>query len=116
MQDFILPILTTLATALITWFFARRKNNADAKSAEIDNEVKSASFYQNLLDDSKKRLDECLEVIENQNKRIAERDKIILEQDTEKRELQKRLSDLIDEIESLTVELRKYKQLNGKAS
>lgn len=116
MQDFILPILTTLATALITWFFARRKNNADAKSAEIDNEVKSASFYQNLLDDSKKRLDECLEVIENQNKRIAERDKIILEQDTEKRELQKRLSDLIDEIEPLTVELRKYKQLNGKAS
>lgn len=116
MQDFILPILTTLATALITWFFARRKNNADAKSAEIDNEVKSASFYQNLLDDSKKRLDECLDVIENQNKRIAERDKIILEQDTEKRELQKRLSDLIDEIESLTVELRKYKQLNGKSN
>jgi predicted RNase H-like nuclease (RuvC/YqgF family) len=116
MQDFILPILTTLATALITWFFARRKNDADAKSAEIDNEVKSASFYQNLLDDSKKRLDECLAVIETQNKRISERDKIIESQDAEKRLLQQHIKELMDSNETLITELKKFRQLNGKTN
>ncbi len=88
MEQFIYPTLTAFFAALITWLFARPKEKVEIKSIDIDNEVKSASFYQNLLDDSKKRLDECLDVIEAQNKRIAERDKIILVQDEEKRELQ----------------------------
>jgi len=95
MQDFILPILTTLATALITWFFARRKNNADAKSAEIDNEVKSADFYRGLLDDATRRLNEAIDTINNQDLKIKS---------------------LMVEIELLTDELKKFKQLNGKSS
>lgn len=94
MQDFILPILTTLATALITWFFARRKNNADAKSAEIDNEVKSADFYRGLLDDATRRLNEAIDTINNQDLKIKS---------------------LMAEIELLTDELKKFKQLNGKS-
>lgn len=93
MQDFILPILTTLATALITWFFARRKNNADAKSAEIDNEIKSANLYRTLLDDATKRLNQAIDMINERDEKI----KI-----------------LMLEIERLTDELRKFKQLNGK--
>ena len=88
MQDFILPILTTLATALITWFFARRKNNADAKSAEIDNEVKSADFYRGLLDDATRRLNEAIDTINNQDLKIKS---------------------LMAEIELLTDELKKFK-------
>lgn len=95
MQDFILPILTTLATALITWFFARRKNNADAKSAEIDNEVKSADFYRGLLDDATRRLNEAIDTINNQDLKIKS---------------------LMTEIELLTDELKKFKQLNGKSN
>ena len=95
MQDFILPILTTLATALITWFFARRKNNADAKSAEIDNEVKSAYFYRGLLDDATRRLNEAIDTINNQDLKIKS---------------------LMAEIELLTDELKKFKQLNGKSN
>ncbi len=95
MQDFILPILTTLATALITWFFTRRKNNADAKSAEIDNEVKSADFYRGLLDDATRRLNEAIDTINNQDLKIKS---------------------LMAEIELLTDELKKFKQLNGKSN
>ena len=95
MQDCILPILTTLATALITWFFARRKNNADAKSAEIDNEVKSADFYRGLLDDATRRLNEAIDTINNQDLKIKS---------------------LMAEIELLTDELKKFKQLNGKSN
>ena len=95
MQDFILPILTTLATALITWFFARRKNNADAKSAEIDNEVKSADFYRGLLDDATRRLNEAIDTINNQDLKIKS---------------------IMSVIELLTDELKKFKQLNGKSN
>lgn len=95
MQDFILPILTTLATALITWFFARRKNDADAKSAEIDNEIKSADFFRGLLDEATRRLNEAIDTINKQDLKIKS---------------------LMVEIELLTDELKKFKQLNGKSS
>lgn len=103
MQEFITLIptfITGLFTAAITWFFARRKNDADAKSAEIDNEIKSASFYQNLLNDMSKRLEDSIIEIEKRDVRIKDRDD--------------RIEHLIDEIERMTNELRKYKQLNGK--
>ncbi len=100
MEQILFTIISAIATAFITWFFARRKNNADAKSAEIDNEVKAAEFYKSLLDDSSRRLDEAIQTIEDRDKAIRLRD--------EKIEL------LIRELEKLTTELRKYKQLNGK--
>ena len=100
MKDIVFPILSALATASITWFFARRKNNADARSAEIDNEVKAAEFYQSLLDDAIRRLSDATVTIRELDTAIKERDK--------------RIELLIEEIEILTTELRRFKQLNGK--
>lgn len=103
MQDIfsIVPeIITGLFTAIIAWFFARNKNLADTKSAEIDNEVKSAAFYRSLLDDAKVRLDQAIQAIEDRDAKIKERDK--------------RIDLLLDDMEILTTELKKYKQLNGK--
>ncbi len=77
-------------------------DTADARSREIDNEIKSAAFYKDLLDDMSNRLEAAITAIEHRDKRIKERD--------DKIEL------LIDEIELMTFELRKYKQLNGKTS
>lgn len=96
MQEIIslLPsLLTGLFTAAITWFFARRKTNAEAKSAEIDAEIKSADFYRGLLDDATRRLNEAIDTIKVQDVKIKT---------------------LMLEIETLTIEIRKYKQLNGK--
>ena len=76
------------------------KAKADTKSAEIDNEIKSATFYQGLLDDMSKRLNDAIIAIEKRDERIKERDI--------------KIEELIDHIETLTTELRKYKQLNGK--
>ena len=61
--------------------------------AEIDAEVKAAEFYKSLLDDAMKRLDSAIATINNQEAKIQT---------------------LIQEIEHLTDELKKYKQLNGK--
>ena len=93
MLEYIYPLIGTIVTALVTWFFARRKTNAEAKMAEIDAEVKAAEFYKSLLDDAMKRLDSAIATINNQEAKIQT---------------------LIKEIEHLTDELKKYKQLNGK--
>ncbi|MFK7061649.1 hypothetical protein V3Q90_16165 [Flavobacterium oreochromis] len=100
MEQFIFSTLTVFFTALITWFFSKPKTKVEVKSIDIDNEVKSASFYQNLLDDAAKRLNDAIKAIEERDKRIRERDE--------------KIEQLIDEIEELTKQLRRYKQLNGK--
>jgi hypothetical protein len=108
MEQFIYPTLTAFFAALITWFFSR-------KSTEIDNEVKSALFYQNLLDDATKRIDQCLEIIDNLNIKVVERDKIIESQDIEKKQLRQHIQELMLSNETLINEIKKFKQLNGKA-
>ncbi|NDP26451.1 MAG: hypothetical protein GZ087_03350 [Flavobacterium sp.] len=84
-----------------------QNDNADVKSKELDNEIKSSEFYRNLLDDATLRLDKAIIAIEDRDKRIEERDERIRQRD-------KKIDLLIDEIETLTGEIRKYKQLNGK--
>ena len=100
LTTFIIPFLTAFGAGFITWLFARNRNSADTKSVQIDNEIKSAVFYQNLLDDMSKRLEDSIIEIEKRDGRIKERDD--------------RIEHLIDEIEKLTDQLRKFKQLNGK--
>ena len=94
MEKFLYQILTAFFIALITWFLARRKNNAEAKTKEIETEIKAADFYRTLLDDAMMRLDLAIKTIHEQDVRIKE---------------------LMLEVETLTHEIRKYKQLNGKA-
>ena len=107
----IAAFLTALGMKILEW----RKGKADSKSTEIDNEAKSATFYQNLLDDATKRINQCLEIIDNLNIKVTERDKIIESQDVEKRQLQHHIKELMDSNESLINEIKKFKQLNGKS-
>lgn len=101
MEQFLYPTLTAFFAALITWFFSR-------KSTEIDNEIKSADFYRNLLDDATRRLNEAIDTIVAQDVKIKSLIDVISAQDI-------KIKSLMIEIETLTTELRKYKQLNGKA-
>jgi archaellum component FlaC len=86
MEQFVYPTLTAFFAALITWFFSR-------KSTAIDNEIKSADFYRALLDDAMKRLNQAIDTINERDEKIKV---------------------LMVEIELLTDELKKFKQLNGK--
>jgi hypothetical protein len=92
-EQFVYPVLTVFFTALITWIFSKRKQNSELKSLDIDNEIKSADFYRNLLDDAMKRLNQAIDTINERDIKIKQ---------------------LMDDIEVLTDELRKFKQLNGK--
>lgn len=88
--------------------FQIKIDNADARAKEIDNEIKSAHLYKTLLDDLKIRLESAIQAIEERDVRIAERDKKIEERD-------KKIDQLLSEVEIMTDELRKFKQLNGKS-
>ncbi len=80
--------------------FQTKLDNSSVKSAEIDNEIKSATYYQGLLDDMSRRLEDSIQAIEKRDIKIKERDD--------------KIDILINEVAKLTDELRKYKQLNGK--
>lgn len=101
------PFLIPVITALIAWLGSREKTKRDLKSKDLDNEIKSAEYYQGLLDDMSSRLT------------TAVKELMLLED--RHREVLKINAELIDQIktyqqtnEDLIEELRKFKQLNGK--
>lgn len=100
LEVILFPTIASLLTAFGMKILEWNKDKANTKSTLIDNEIKSATFYQNLLDDMSKRLAESIAAIEKRDMRIKDRDE--------------RIEHLIGEMEILTGELRKYKQLNGK--
>lgn len=102
MEQILSIVIPAIVTGLTTYFLTRKKDNVEVKSIDLDNAEKAAKFYQGLLDDATKRLNESIKAIEERDVRIRLRD--------EKIEL------LIDEIEKLTDELKKYKQLSGKTT
>ncbi|MBS7234066.1 hypothetical protein KHA90_23970 [Flavobacterium psychroterrae] len=104
MEQIVYPTLTVFFTALITWFFSRRKNIAEVrsaeidndlklKSAELDNDVKAAKHYRDILDDFATRLTTAYDTIKAME--IQHRELMLVNQQ------------LVDE-------LQKFKQLNGK--
>ena len=101
MEKFLYPSLTALFAALITWLFSRSKQTLELKAKEIENDKSQLDFYRSLLDDAGIRINQCLDIIKIQDGKILERDK--------------KIDLLLIEIENLTHEIRKYKQLNGKA-
>jgi peptidoglycan hydrolase CwlO-like protein len=107
-------ILTTLATAFITWFFTRKKARQEVKSSEIDNDMKTADYYQKLLDDFDKRLKMALTDLDRATNAIRERDIQIDDLTKELRARDAKIDELMSDIKSLLDELKKYKQLNGK--
>ena len=90
LESIIVPTSASFLTGLITWLFARGKIKEQIRTLRIENQEKSAKYYQGLVDDLAKRLDKALEELH------------LL--DIKYRELLRINQELIEE-------LRKYKQL-----
>lgn len=100
-MDAVYAFLTALGSGAIGWFFSRKQLQNQNKSIEIDNAIKNASYYQNLLDDMVVRYEKTLNELQQATQTI--------------REQEKQIQELMDNIHDLTLEIRKYKQLNGKS-
>ncbi len=92
-QELLTSVGIPFFTALIAWFFARKKNAQELKTMETEGEIKAAKYYQGLLDDMAMRLDKAIEELmklENINRKLIATNR------------------------ELVMELQKFKQLNGK--
>ena len=57
----IIGIITSIASAWTSWFFTRKKYNAEVDNSLLENLQKSLDFYRNLSDDNRQRLETMLE-------------------------------------------------------
>lgn len=62
----------TIVSGFVSWFFAKRKYNAEVDKSLIENMQQSLEFYKTLADDNKRRLDEVLTENSQQRLEIAE--------------------------------------------
>lgn len=71
----LIGVVTTFSSAWISWFFTRKKYNAEVDNTIIDSMKESLKFYQELSDDNKRRLDDAIKrsvELEEEVKRLRE--------------------------------------------
>ena len=79
--------ITTFASSFTTWFFTKKKYNAEVDNNLISNMQESLEFYKSLADDNKARLDVVL---------------------SENAELRKEITELRSQVDKLTSTLATY--------
>lgn len=83
----IIGIFSTIASGFASWFFTKRKYNAEVDNNLISNMQDSLEFYKALADDNKQRLDEVL---------------------SENADLRQQVTDLREQVSKLTTALAEY--------
>lgn len=68
----IIGIITSIASAWASWFFARKKYNSEVDNNLINNMKESLDFYKKLSDDNRERLNEVLKMNENLEEEVKE--------------------------------------------
>lgn len=89
-------IITSILSGFTSWFFTKKKYNAEVDNNLISNMQDSLEFYKTLADDNKQRLDEVL---------------------AENADLRKEVSELREQVSKLTSALADYglqKLIEGK--
>lgn len=80
-------VITTFLSGFSSWFFTKKKYNAEVDNNLINNMQDSLEFYKALADDNKARLEEVL---------------------SENADLRKEVSELRDQVSRLTSALAQY--------
>lgn len=93
-KEILIPAITALVGAGITWFFGRPKEKAELQTSELDNVDKAVKIYREMIEDLGRKYEKAISDLEKANLRIKE---------------------LENSVEELLAELKKYKQLNGKS-
>ena len=80
-------VITSILSGFTSWFFTKKKYNAEVDHNLISNMQDSLEFYKSLADDNKQRLDEVL---------------------AENADLRKEVSELREQVSKLTSTLAEY--------
>lgn len=92
MKDTILTILISASTAFLGWFFTKRKYNAEAIGAEIDNDTKVIHLWKEWAENLKNDFDAKCNTMSKEIERLSDR---IEELETENRKHLKTIENLI---------------------
>lgn len=91
LENLALMILPSLVSAIVGWFFGRRKTNAESNALEIENVDKGLAVYRKMIEDLSQKI-QSLQT--NQNKLEAEHQEMKLklqESESENAKLRKRI-------------------------
>lgn len=70
--------ISTIVSGFVSWFFAKRKYNAEVDNSLITNMQESLEFYKTLADDNKVRLEAVLQENANLRREVNEmREKLV---------------------------------------
>lgn len=104
MENLIIPVVTSIVSAFVAWFFTRRKKEAEAESAELDNVEKATGIWRQMAQDMTEKVNE---LYANQQVILLEQQKLIRENSSLKSEIVK----LEMKVNSLTRENKKLREL-----
>lgn len=137
MNEVYLTALMSIITGVGTWYAARRKNTAETQANELDNVEKAVRYYREMVEDLGSRLknatnellkttqlhreaiDELAEArrqLHEANNQLNQSNEQLMQVKKEMKALEERFNSLAKENRALIDELKKYKQLNGKAT
>ena len=79
----LIRFMSTIISGWVTWFFTRKKYNAEVDQTLVQNMKESLDFYRQLSDDNKSRLEEVLkrnDELEQEVKKLRDQVFIIMNQ------------------------------------
>ena len=94
LKEPLLAFISLFLSTLVGWLFGRRKQQAETQTTELDNVDKAVKIYREMIEDLGTKYANAIDELKKANQRIK---------------------DLEASVEELRTELKKYKQLNGKA-
>ena len=94
LKEPLLAFISLFLSTLVGWLFGRRKQQAETQTTELDNVDKAVKIYREMIEDLGTKYANAIDELKKANQRIK---------------------DLEASVEELLTELKKYKQLNGKA-
>lgn len=129
MKEVYLTALMSIITGVGTWYAARRKNTAETQANELDNVEKAVRYYREMVEDLGNRLKsatnelqkvtqlhrEAIDELAEAHRQLTDSRKQLEQVKQEMKALEMRFDSLAKENRALIDELKKYKQLNGKA-
>ena len=68
----LIGFISTIVSGWVTWFFTRKKYNAEVDQTLVQNMKESLDFYRKLSDDNRERLEEVLKRNESLEQEVAE--------------------------------------------
>ena len=73
----LIGIGSAVISSFCTWFFSRKKTNAEVDSTQLDNLAKQLEFYKNLVADYKQQLQEYIELSEDTRLEVLRLRKVV---------------------------------------